>query len=107
MAFAFPLALLREGHRDRAAFEPPDAYRPCRFATTAPASRNYAPFGLGEHRCVAAEFVVDFATMCVEELFDRGSRGQLLAMAPAKSLLMPGNPLTILKLLCGPVARKE
>jgi cytochrome P450 len=60
--------LLRESHRDPAAFETPDAYRPCRFATIAPASRNYAPFGLGEHRCVAAEFVLDFATMCVEEL---------------------------------------
>jgi cytochrome P450 len=60
--------LLRESHRDPTAFEAPDAYRPCRFATSPPPSRHYAPFGLGEHRCVAAEFVLDFATMCVVEL---------------------------------------
>jgi cytochrome P450 len=60
--------LLRESHRDPAVFEEPDQYRPCRFAATSPSSRDYAPFGLGEHRCVASEFVVDFATLCVEEL---------------------------------------
>jgi len=62
--------LLRESQRDPTAFNEPDSYRPCRFAADPPSSRDYAPFGLGEHRCVAADFVVDFATMFVEELLN-------------------------------------
>jgi cytochrome P450 len=60
--------LLRESHRDPSVFAAPDEYRPCRFAAASPPSRHYAPFGFGEHRCVAAQFVVAFATMFVEEL---------------------------------------
>jgi cytochrome P450 len=62
--------LLRESQRDPAVFADPDAYRPCRFAAGPPSTRDYAPFGLGEHRCVAADFVVDFAAMFVEELLN-------------------------------------
>jgi cytochrome P450 len=61
---------LRESHRDAQTFPAPDEYRPCRFATRKYGPDAYAPFGIGEHRCIAGNHVVRLATWLVEELVD-------------------------------------
>ena len=60
--------LLRESHRDSNAFPNPDAFRPSRFIEHQYGSDVYAPFGIGEHRCVASSLVVRLGTLLVEEL---------------------------------------
>jgi|CXWL01.1.fsa_nt_gi cytochrome P450 len=60
--------LLRESHRDPAAFADPDTFKPCRWVGTPYPSHTYAPFGLGDHRCIAAQMVVRLTTLLVEEL---------------------------------------
>ena len=60
--------LLRESHRDAETFPAPDEYRPCRFATRKYGSDAYAPFGIGEHRCIVGPLVVRLGAMLVEEL---------------------------------------
>ena len=77
--------LLRESHRDPAAFPDPNRYAPCRFSGTAPATRAYAPFGLGEHRCVAADLVVGLGSIFVQELV-AGFTWSLVADGPIERL---------------------
>ena len=60
--------LLRETHGDPEAFPEPERFKPCRFADRVPSSRVYAPFGVGDHRCIAAQMVVGLAALLVEEL---------------------------------------
>jgi cytochrome P450 len=60
--------LLRESHRDAGVFSDPDAFKPCRFARLKYGADAYAPFGIGEHRCIAAALVVRLGTLWVEEL---------------------------------------
>lgn len=60
--------LLRESHRDPAVFPDPDEYRPCRFMNRRFGPDAYSPFGIGEHRCIAAPFVIRLSTWLVEEL---------------------------------------
>jgi cytochrome P450 len=63
--------LTRETHRDPVVFPEPDRFRPDRFLERRYSSDEYAPFGLGEHRCIAASLVVAVAAMFVEELAGR------------------------------------
>ena len=60
--------LLRETHRDATAFADPDRFSPGRFAGKSPGSDVYAPFGVGEHRCIVGSMVVRLSTLFVEEL---------------------------------------
>lgn len=59
---------LRESHRDADTFPSPDEYKPCRFATQKYGADEYAPFGIGEHRCIAGSHVIRVGTWLVEEL---------------------------------------
>jgi len=60
--------LLRESHQDAATFSEPEQFRPCRFAGKSYPGHAYAPFGVGEHRCIAAALVVRLCQLLVEEL---------------------------------------
>ena len=60
--------LLRESHRDSNVFVNPDLFDPHRFIEKTYNSSQYAPFGIGGHRCIAAGLVVRIATIFVEEL---------------------------------------
>jgi cytochrome P450 len=60
--------LLREAHRDPAIFPDPDRFNPSRFLNRRYSADEYAPFGLGEHRCIVADLVVRLSTLFVEEL---------------------------------------
>ena len=60
--------LLRESHRNADVFPEPEQYKPCRFVGKSYSPNDYSPFGVGEHRCVAAPMVVRLCTMVVEEL---------------------------------------
>jgi cytochrome P450 len=60
--------LLRETHRDPDTFPEPDAFRPHRFLERTYSADQYAPFGVGEHQCIASSLVVGVSTMFVEEL---------------------------------------
>ena len=60
--------LLREAHRDPAIFPDPDRFNPSRFMNRRYSADEYAPFGLGEHRCIVADLVVRLSTLFVEEL---------------------------------------
>lgn len=62
---------LRESHRNAETFPSPDEYRPCRFATGRFSADDYAPFGIGEHRCIAATVVIKVSTWLVEEIVSR------------------------------------
>ncbi|HEX2483906.1 MAG TPA: cytochrome P450 [Myxococcota bacterium] len=60
--------LTRETHRDPGVFPEPDRFRPARFLERSYSSDEYAPFGIGDHQCIAASLVVAVATLFVEEL---------------------------------------
>jgi cytochrome P450 len=60
--------LLRESHQDAAVFDEPERFAPCRFAGKSYPRDGYSPFGVGEHRCVAASYVVRLCQLLVEEL---------------------------------------
>ena len=60
--------LLRESHQDADTFADPTQFRPCRFAGQSYSSVAYAPFGIGEHRCIAAQMVVRLTTLLVDEI---------------------------------------
>jgi cytochrome P450 len=60
--------LLRESHQNAAAFAEPEKFSPCRFARQSYPADAYAPFGIGEHRCIAGQMVVRVTTFLVEEL---------------------------------------
>lgn len=60
--------LIRESQQDPDTFPDPGTFKPCRFARQSYPSHAYAPFGVGEHRCVAASMVVRLSTLLVEEL---------------------------------------
>ncbi|MFO1028338.1 MAG: cytochrome P450 [Acetobacteraceae bacterium] len=59
-----------ESHRDATSFQNPDEYRPDRFVQPAHDPDNYAPFGIGEHRCIAAQMVVRLSTLFIEVLIN-------------------------------------
>lgn len=60
--------LIRESHRDPAAFAEPDAFQPHRFLNRTYSADEYAPFGIDEHQCIGASFVRRMGTLFVEEL---------------------------------------
>jgi cytochrome P450 len=62
---------MRETHRDPAVFPEPDRFRPQRFLERRYSADEYAPFGLGEHQCIAGSLVVSVAAAFVEELVGR------------------------------------
>lgn len=65
---SFLRVLLRESHQDAATFDEPATFSPCRFAGRTYSSDVYAPFGVGEHRCLGGTIVVRLASILVEEL---------------------------------------
>jgi cytochrome P450 len=60
--------LMRETHKNPDVFREPEGYRPCRFVGKTYSADDYAPFGVGEHRCIVGPMVVHVCTMFVEEL---------------------------------------
>jgi len=60
--------LIRESHQDAQVFNEPEQFKPCRFAGRTYPGHAYAPFGVGEHRCIAAALVVRLSQLLVEEL---------------------------------------
>jgi cytochrome P450 len=60
--------LLRETHRDPAVFDEPDRFDPHRFLGRRYSADEYAPFGIGAHRCIADALVTRLGTIFVEEL---------------------------------------
>jgi len=62
--------LLRETHGDPDVFAQPSRFDPHRFLGQRYTSDEYAPFGLGKHRCLADAFVVRLGALFVEELVD-------------------------------------
>jgi cytochrome P450 len=60
--------LIRESHQDAATFSEPEQFRPCRFSGKSYPSQAYAPFGVGEHRCIAGGLVIRLSQLLVEEL---------------------------------------
>jgi cytochrome P450 len=60
-----------ERHKDQTAFPEPFKFDPERFLSSDHAIDRYAPFGLDRHRCVAADLVVRFAALFVEQLCRR------------------------------------
>jgi cytochrome P450 len=60
--------LIRESHQDAATFNEPEEFKPCRFSGKSYPSQAYAPFGVGEHRCIAGGLVVRLSQLLVEEL---------------------------------------
>jgi cytochrome P450 len=65
---SFLRVLTRESHQDPETFANPEAFTPCRFAGQSYSSDLYAPFGVGEHQCLAGTIVVRLAGWMVEEL---------------------------------------
>lgn len=59
---------LWETHKDPVTFRDPFRFDPGRFLSRKFNMNCYSPFGLGKHRCVAADAVVRLATLFVEEL---------------------------------------
>ena len=60
--------LLRETHQDPDNFPDPASFCPRRFVGKKYTADQYAPFGLGEHQCIAGPFVTRVATAFIEEL---------------------------------------
>jgi cytochrome P450 len=60
--------LMRETHKDPEVFTEPEQFKPCRFVGKVYSPDAYAPFGVGEHRCIAGPMVVRLCTLFVEEL---------------------------------------
>jgi cytochrome P450 len=59
---------LWETHKDPVTFRDPFHFDPDRFLRNKFDINSYSPFGLGKHRCVAADAVVHLATLFVREL---------------------------------------
>ncbi len=58
---------LWETHKDPAVFAQPFEFNPSRFINATHSLDRFAPFGVDEHRCAAAEYVIDLARLFVEE----------------------------------------
>ena len=65
--------LMRETHLDAAAFDDPQRFNPHRFVGRSYSADVYAPFGLGSHRCIASDMVVQLGALFVQELVSRFS----------------------------------
>lgn len=65
---SFVRICLWETHKDPTTFPDPFRFDPGRFLTSDYDANSFSPFGLGEHKCVAADAAVRLATMFVEEL---------------------------------------
>ena len=59
---------LWETHKDPVTFRDPFRFDPDRFLGRRYDMNSFAPFGLGKHRCVAADAVVRLASLFVQEL---------------------------------------
>lgn len=58
---------LWEAHKNESYFPGSLSFRPERFLDKQPGMDQFAPFGVDQHRCVAADIVVRLATLFVEE----------------------------------------
>jgi cytochrome P450 len=59
---------IREGHRDPAVFEDPERFDPDRFKDRTYTSREYAPFGLDNHRCLGTAWTEAIGRLFVSRL---------------------------------------
>ena len=57
-----------EAHRDSENFEQPEVFKPDRFLDREFPLSVYAPVGLDNHRCLAAQWTHDISAMLIEEL---------------------------------------
>ena len=60
--------LMRETHQNPDVFAEPSRFNPCRWVGKTYAADDYAPFGIGEHRCIVGSMVVRLCALFVEEL---------------------------------------
>jgi cytochrome P450 len=60
--------LTRESHQNAEVFAEPEAFCPHRFLERHYSNDEYGPFGIDEHQCIAASFVVSFSALFIEEL---------------------------------------
>lgn len=60
--------LTRESHQNAEVFAEPAAFCPHRFLERGYSNDEYAPFGIDEHQCIGASFVVRFSALFIEEL---------------------------------------
>lgn len=61
-----------ENHKDPAVFPEPFAFNPSRFIDRDFPLRQFAPFGIDDHRCAAADHVVSLTRLFVEEVVQFG-----------------------------------
>jgi cytochrome P450 len=73
--------LLRESHLNPDAFDDAQRFDPHRFVSNSFTSDEYAPFGIGAHRCIAADIVVQLGALFVLELV-RGFTWSVIADGP-------------------------
>jgi cytochrome P450 len=59
-----------EGHKDAATFPEPFRFRPERFIENTYGLDAFAPFGLGQRRCLGAGLVIDLSTMLALRLLE-------------------------------------
>lgn len=59
---------LWEAHKEEAFFACPMNFEPSRFVARQHSAKQFAPFGVDQHRCLASDFVVELATLFVEEV---------------------------------------
>ncbi|MDH3691152.1 MAG: cytochrome P450 [Gammaproteobacteria bacterium] len=58
----------RDAHQNEAVFENPRAFNPDRFLGRHYGTSEYAPFGIGRHSCLGAQFAVTIGRIFVNEL---------------------------------------
>ena len=60
--------MLRETHQNSDVFPEPERYQPCRFVGKSYSADDFAPFGVGGHRCIVGTMVIRLCSLAVEEL---------------------------------------
>lgn len=59
-----------ESHKDHVNFDKPFEFNPLRFLEKRPGPEAYSPFGMDQHLCLGADWVVSLSAMFVERLGD-------------------------------------
>lgn len=59
---------LWEAHKEENTFACPMSFEPSRFVARQHSAKQFAPFGVDQHRCLAADFSLALATLFVEEV---------------------------------------
>jgi cytochrome P450 len=73
-----------EGHKDAAAFPEPFQFRPERFLGARHGLDAYAPFGLGQRRCLGADLTVALSAVFVQTMLDEYDAERAADDAPVK-----------------------